>query len=372
MKRSTAILLSAALLAPALPGAPAARVEAAPTRVCIRESVTDIAGDGDIDIAAITVASDCRRLTFTLTTHAPFTDSDLDSWVIAIGPMVYPRHGCNGMSRLIYAFGRPGGGLGSVEQEVSACNDTFGDSPATVRRLSPTSISVTVSPMVYDFSLTESFRWQSSTFSTRGSDPDTAPRFASIAARRFVPLRVEATHTADRQALAVTWTPDIEDHGLIDRFDVQYRNGTGPWSKVKRHGGRERATELRGLTPGGIYTIRVAAVVRGTRSPWKNVKIRYFTPPSAPQNLRIVPHHSGYAIASDAPASDGGRPIQNYEYAVKWAGGTSWGTQNKRFPIMIDPTRLPATYWIRVSTFELDRSLVPWARIDVTELPLAD
>jgi hypothetical protein len=367
MKRSTAILLAIAVVAAAVPATP---VEATRARVCIRESITDVAGDGDIDIAAITVASDCKRLTFTLTTHAPFTDSDLDSWVIAFGPVAYPRVGCNGMTGLIYVVGRPGGGLGSGVQEVSACNNVFGNRPATVRRTSPTSISVSATRTAWDVPLAETFRWQSSTFSTRGSDADSAPRFASIAAVRFVPLRLEATHTTDRRALAVTWNPVMEHHDLIDHFDVQYRNGAGPWLKVNRLGGRERSTELSGLAPGGVYTIRVAAVVRGSRSPWKNVKVRYVTPPSVPQNLRETPSRFGHAIVWDPPASNGGRPISEYQYVALWNGVRIDGVvEARRRTIVIDPRFLPVTYWVRAAPGEVDRSLVPWARIDVTELP---
>lgn len=367
MRRSTAIVLATALVAATVPTTP---VEATPARVCIRESITDVAGDGDIDIAGITVASDCKRLTFTLTTHAPFTDSDLDSWVIAFGPVAYPRVGCNGMTGLIYVAGRPGGGLGSGVQEVSACNDVFGNAPATARRISPTSISVSVTRTMSGLSVAESFRWQSSTFSTRGSDPDTSPRFASIAATRVVPLLVEATHTADRQALAISWTPTIEHHNLIDHFDVQYRNGSGPWSKVNRLGGRERSTELSGVTPGGMYTIRVAAVVRGSRSPWRNVKIRYVTPPSVPRNLRVTASRSDHMIVWDPPASNGGRPISEYEYVGLWNDVRIEGVVDaRRRSITIDPRFLPVTYWVRAAPGDVDWSLVPWARIDVTELP---
>ncbi len=74
-------------------------------RECRQPTHHDHVGDGTIDIASITVESNCHTVWFTLTTHRPFTDADLEEWTILLGSKYHRGVDCGLMTDAVIVRG---------------------------------------------------------------------------------------------------------------------------------------------------------------------------------------------------------------------------------------------------------------------------
>jgi fibronectin type III domain protein len=131
------------------------------------------------------------------------------------------------------------------------------------------------------------------------------------------PLNVRAT-TSPGTPL-VTWDAPASDGGapLTAYIVSAYRSGYGLDARQTVAPGL-RGTTFTGLATGAMYTFIVAAVNGAGQGPDSQPSnpITLATRPSAPRNLSVTPGASSAVLSWDPPASDGGRPVTQYDVTV--------------------------------------------------------
>ena len=142
---------------------------------------------------------------------------------------------------------------------------------------------------------------------------------ATVAALPDPPQKLLATPGDGRMTL--TWEAPASDGGAaITRYDYNYH-------KVRGGGVTEVAGDLSltatvtGLANGTEYNFLVWAVNSTGAGQWAIVRGIPAAVPGAPQNLTATPHAGFVFFEWDAPASNGGAAIEDYEY--RYAEGAS-------------------------------------------------
>jgi hypothetical protein len=117
--------------------------------------------------------------------------------------------------------------------------------------------------------------------------------------------------------------------------------------------------------------LRFTSVSNGRRGRWTYKTIVYTTAPGAPQNLRATSRGSTLTVRFDPPAVTGGQTL-GYRVIARWEGGQWSGTVSGR-PLAYSfvPGSFPVTIWVAAAA-DVDPSLIPWARLHVTEPPPPD
>ena len=131
--------------------------------------------------------------------------------------------------------------------------------------------------------------------------------------------------------VTLRWTAPQSDGGnAIDGYEYQQKTGNGnfgSWADIT--GADENTTEhtVTGLTNGTAYAFKVRAKnPRGAGPPSNEVTAVPRTVPSAPQSFAATAGNGRVQLDWTAPASDGGLPINRYQYRYKAGGGsfTTW------------------------------------------------
>lgn len=264
----TRVLLALTLIAGLFVAQPPTPVSAGQiSGLCDQEPVRDVRNDGAIDIVSIQLTSDCRSFQFTLTTRRPFTNEDLGRWGIRIGP----GFACDGMKNEIVV--RRDSSTGELIADIyrltfivnNPCAWQTTRGRASVERLSPRSLRVTVRVSSSDLPNRDGFRWISyATHSTKAT-VDTAPRFAAQALPTLKAPRVEGWTYDHTPTMQIEWSRSLDDP--VDRYEYQYRLPGGRWSDIRRAGPYESRAVIRDLTY-ATYEVRVRVVSLSRRSPW--------------------------------------------------------------------------------------------------------
>lgn len=313
--RLASVAAAAALTASAVP-APTVEASAprhpTPSRApspCDQEPQLDAAGDGDIDIASVTITSNCRnKVEITLTTHQPFTDADLDAWFVLIGN---ENSACPGASIAFVAEVHPFWGLNAAWYPVTA--DCRLDLPrsSTVRRLSDRSLRITDTEAI---SPEGGYSWFSYTRAVGGDRTDGASRFNVLAQPRLIRPDIQLTPAYDGRSLTVAWGTAQRP----TRVDYQYRRRGRKWSPVRSS--TASAFTIRGLTPNATYEVRVAAATRFARSEWATRRLRTVAPIGPVRNVSARWTPDGLAVSFAPPASNGGELIGSYSVRYRASG----------------------------------------------------
>ena len=137
------------------------------------------------------------------------------------------------------------------------------------------------------------------------------------------------TATPGDGSVELAWEAPSTDGGSpIIRYEYRVDGGDG-WTEV----GTELDTTVGSLTNGQSYDFEVRAVnavgpgsVARTQATLRVVDIDNV--PGPPRNLTATPGDGSVELAWEAPSSDGGSPINRYEYRVDGSGGwTEVGTE---------------------------------------------
>ena len=141
-------------------------------------------------------------------------------------------------------------------------------------------------------------------------------------------LRAEAGDTQ----VTLRWTAPLSNGGVaIDGYEYQQKTGNAPygsWTDIS--GADDTTTEhiVTGLTNGTSYRFKVRAKnPTGGEGPASNeVTAVPRTVPTAPQSLTATAGNGRVQLDWTAPASDGGLPINRYQYRYKAGTGsfTTW------------------------------------------------
>lgn len=359
MSKKFALLVVIAMCIAAVPLAPVEPVSARSVpdarTTCSRPPLRDGADDADIDIAKVEFESSCRRATITLTTHRPFTDQELNRWGILFGPLAArPRESCDGFTTLVVVDGGPDG-LEARGLPLRSCRSTGGSwRVATVERLSPRSIAVTI--VAEDVLAGLEGRWQTFAYSWNDADanarPDVAPRLATFVRSTGVPvLEVEADHTADHRAVVVTYDYEY-GNPRIDHYELRYRAGR-TWTTIDDIDPRHRYRELAGLRPGREYTIQVRGMSDGRPGPWATTSIWYYVAPTAVRNVSVSFSDDRVVVAFDPPQSSTGDHNPQYQVVIVADDGSANGFATGYSSPISDPylglVPRPFTVWIRAT-----------------------
>ncbi len=128
-----------------------------------------------------------------------------------------------------------------------------------------------------------------------------------------------ATAAADGH-VTLTWEVPSTTGGFdIQRYEYRV-DGAGDWIST----GMERRAVVTGLTNGQEYRFEVRAVTAAGSGPSVTMTATpeaVVHPPSAPRNLRATPGEGHVTLHWEAPSSDGGSAVGDYEYRVDGAGG---------------------------------------------------
>jgi hypothetical protein len=299
----------------AIPGARASTTQATDkSAACDQLAVRSPRSGQQIDIASIRITSDdCKVFRATLTTHRPFTDSELGRWVLLFGEFGGTR-GCDGMTRAIVVDGRTSG-FDAQSLSLFGCRsiDVSEGGRARVVRNGPGSITVTFGDL-YGPSPFRDIRWQSVAFNREGTENDVAPRFAEVGWTGSEATALpEVSSTQDGTALEVDWTPSASSaRQRASGAVVQYRTGGGAWRSVPPVPPWETYTQIPNVTLGLRYQVRVALVYNGRVGRWTTRSHVHLAPPGAPRNLRSSVDGSTVTVTFDPPATTGGHDVLRY------------------------------------------------------------
>ena len=139
--------------------------------------------------------------------------------------------------------------------------------------------------------------------------------------------------TRGKGLIRVSWdAPGTLGNPPLDGYVVQYCQGVQhvcPDSSTNwmdwQHTGTATRTDITGLSNGGEYQIRVAAVnTQGTGPPSRIIKATPFSPlnlPGTPRNLELTPGDGRIEVSWDPPTDAGDPPVHGYQ--VYWRQGSS-------------------------------------------------
>lgn len=157
---------------------------------------------------------------------------------------------------------------------------------------------------------------------TSPSAPITPPGYA-IAPNTPVNLSAQP---GDGQVSLAWGRPSWDGGAPISDYVLQYRAaGSLNWTAVSRSPSIATIATIPGLANGTSYSFRVAAVnSRGTSGFSSTALATPASTPLAPTRLLAEPGNGTIRLAWSAPASDGGRPISDYQVIASVDGGQTW------------------------------------------------
>lgn len=132
------------------------------------------------------------------------------------------------------------------------------------------------------------------------------------------PLDLTASRGINRVTL--TWSPPASNGGAkIREYNVYVSTAseTGPWRKSATV--RSLTASVAGLVDGRVYWFKVAAVNSAGEGRGSVVKVD-FSKPSSPRGVAATPGDSQATITWEAPISDGGSPIVDYQVEYRDTG----------------------------------------------------
>ncbi|MDG2300013.1 MAG: fibronectin type III domain-containing protein, partial [Planktomarina sp.] len=128
---------------------------------------------------------------------------------------------------------------------------------------------------------------------------------------------------------------------------------------------------ITGLTSGTAYTIGLRAVNGvGAGTPSATVAVTTLTTPNAPTGLSATPGNNKALINFTLPTSEGGSPINNYEYTLN--GGTNWtafAPKTITSPVTISGLTNETTYTISIRAINTVGSGATSENVTVTPIP---
>ena len=141
------------------------------------------------------------------------------------------------------------------------------------------------------------------------------------------PLALSApTVSTGDDSLKVSWdAPPSTGRSPVRSYDLRYREGTsGAWIPGPQNVTGTSAT-ISGLRAGTTYQVQVRANHDEGPGPWSpswtgQTEGDPPTAPDAPRNLRAVSGDGAVTLSWDAPISDGGAAITDYEYQIDGVG----------------------------------------------------
>ena len=155
-----------------------------------------------------------------------------------------------------------------------------------------------------EFGTSSSGAWSPvATHSTHGPPDAPAPNIGSITGTGFT----------------VSWDAPANNGAAIDDYDVRYRTGSGNWTEPGH--GIVRTKDITGLTRGTEYEVAVRAHNTHGEGAWGSATATTHDVPAAPaaptfSNVTAT----GFTASWTAPASDGGSPVTQYQYAYRQSG----------------------------------------------------
>ena len=133
----------------------------------------------------------------------------------------------------------------------------------------------------------------------------------------------EPTVSAGKDSLTVSWdAPPNTGRSPVRSYDLRYREGTsGTWIPGPQNVTTTSAT-ISGLRAGATYQVQVRATNDEGDGPWSPLWTGQTaaTAPDAPRKLRAVSGDGAVTLSWDAPLSDGGAAISDYEYQIDGEG----------------------------------------------------
>jgi hypothetical protein len=131
--------------------------------------------------------------------------------------------------------------------------------------------------------------------------------------------------------VALSWTAPTSDGGSpITDYQVQYKlSSDSTWTTFNDGTSTTTSATVTGLTNGNSYDFRVAAVNHVGNGAYATItNISLASAATAPNNLTATPGDSEAGLAWDAPTSDGGSAITDYQIQYKLASDSTWTTFN--------------------------------------------
>ncbi len=125
---------------------------------------------------------------------------------------------------------------------------------------------------------------------------------------------------AGNQRILVSWSAPADDGGsAVTGYKVQWRSGDQAYSTTERFADADAATvahQITGLTNGAEHTVRVSAVNVFGQGTGREATATPATVPGKPQNMQVAPRDRWLLVTWEAPADDGGAPVESYR--VQW------------------------------------------------------
>ncbi|KSW30160.1 hypothetical protein ATM99_00220 [Cellulomonas sp. B6] len=164
-------------------------------------------------------------------------------------------------------------------------------------------------------------------------------RFTVVLSDADVPGQVTGlAGGAGREQVSLTWSPTPTATG----YRVQRSTDGSTWTDVATTGAPA------GTVPatGGAAWYRAAATNDLGQGPWSEpVQVAPARPAGAPRVTSVVPGNRSLTVTFEAPGSDGGAPVEHYEYTVD--GGETW-VRVDGSPFVVRRLTNGTTYDVRV------------------------
>ena len=130
----------------------------------------------------------------------------------------------------------------------------------------------------------------------------------------------------DGEQLVLSWSPPAFAGGSpISRYTVQYQPDGGDRWQDHPHNKAATTTVISNLENGRSYDVRVAATNGAGTSKWSNTATATpYTAPGEPRELALTPDDGRITATWQAPADDGGAPIQHYRVRYRADNDTEY------------------------------------------------
>jgi len=123
--------------------------------------------------------------------------------------------------------------------------------------------------------------------------------------------------------VTLSWDAPLSDGGVaITQYEISYRANTdSEWTLLY---GTGTSATLPGFTTSGTYEFVVAAQNSAGWSPYSNLATVVIDAPTAPRNLQAEVNNGDVTLSWDAPLSDGGVAITQYEISYRANTDSEW------------------------------------------------